>query len=99
VHNNQVRLPYTVDGSYGLLKVTRQRQFVVVETGVGLRVMIDGQNRLFLQVDERYKGQLCGMCGTYSDWQGDDFVRPDWSNATGAFDFGNSWRVMEDSSP
>uniref|UniRef100_A0A8C4Z5E9 Zonadhesin n=1 Tax=Gadus morhua TaxID=8049 RepID=A0A8C4Z5E9_GADMO len=87
-----VRLPYTVDGSYGLLKVTRQRQFVVVETGVGLRVMIDGQNRLFLQVDERYKGQLCGMCGTYSDWQGDDFVRPDWSNATGAFDFGNSWR-------
>ncbi|CAL8281732.1 unnamed protein product [Lota lota] len=99
VHNNLVHLPYSSNGSFGWLKVHRQRQLVVVETGVGLRVMIDGQNRLFLQVDERYKGQLCGMCGTYSGLQGDDFVRPDGSNAIGPFDFGNSWRVMEDSSP
>lgn len=99
VHNNLVELPYSSNGSYGTLKVHRQRQHVVVETDVGLRVTIDGQHRLFLQVDERYKGQLCGLCGTYSGWQLDDFLKPDGSNATGPFDFGNSWRVPEDSSP
>ncbi|KAG7272277.1 hypothetical protein CRUP_008527 [Coryphaenoides rupestris] len=99
VHNNKVNLPYSYNGSYGTLKVHRQRKHVVVETNVGLRVMIDGKNRLFLQVDERYKGQLCGLCGTYSGWQLDDFLKPDGSNAAGSFDFGNSWRVPEDSSP
>ncbi|KAK0137138.1 MAM and LDL-receptor class A domain-containing protein 2 [Merluccius polli] len=99
VHSNLVQLPYSSNGSYGSLKVYRQRHQVVVETNVGLRMMIDGKNRLFLQVDERYEGKLRGLCGTYSDWQGDDFVKPDWSNATGPFDFGNSWRVTEDSTP
>lgn len=99
VHNNPVPLPYSSNGSYGTLRVHRQRQHLVVETAVGLRLIIDGRNRLFLRVDERYKGKLCGMCGTYSGWQADDFQRPDGSNATSSFDFGNSWRVPEDSTP
>ncbi|KAJ3594687.1 hypothetical protein NHX12_003994 [Muraenolepis orangiensis] len=98
VNNKLELLPYYSIGSYGSLKVHRQGRHVVAESDVGLKVMIDGQNRLFLQVDERYKGEMCGLCGTYSGWQADDFLKPDGSNATGSFDFGNSWRVMEDSS-
>lgn len=91
----RVHLPYHTNGTYGSLKVYMRKQYVVLETSFGLRMMIDTQNRLFLQVDERYKGEMCGLCGTYSDLQGDDFITPDGQNITSPFEFGNSWRVED----
>ncbi|KAM4605275.1 zonadhesin [Polymixia lowei] len=96
VHNRLIHLPYNAKGTYGSLKIYAKKQYVILETTFGLRMMIDRQNRLFLQVDERHKGELRGLCGTYSDDQGDDFIKPDGRNATEPFDFGNSWRVTED---
>lgn len=91
-----VPLPYATNGTYGSLKVYMEKHYVVLATTFGLRMMIDGQNRLFLQVDERYKGTICGLCGTYSGYQDDDFIMPDGNEAANDFEFGNSWRVMED---
>ncbi|XP_056149882.1 zonadhesin-like [Lampris incognitus] len=97
INHLQVSLPYSTNGIYGSILVYRKNQYIVLETSFGLRLTIDGWNRLFLQVDERHKGGLCGLCGTYSDDQSDDFTKPDGKQAGGAFEFGNSWRVMEDS--
>lgn len=94
---NDVPVPlpfFSKKGSSSSIWVFTKGNYIILETTFGLRMMIDGENRLFLQVDERYKYELCGLCGTYSEQQDDDFVTPGGQNATGAFEFANSWRVQ-----
>ncbi|XP_068456117.1 zonadhesin [Clinocottus analis] len=93
VNNSAVRLPFSTHGPYGSVWVNLKKTYIVLETTFGLRMTIDAQNRLFLQVDERYKYELCGLCGTYSERQDDDFVTPGGDNTTGPFEFGDSWKV------
>ncbi|XP_034411592.1 zonadhesin-like [Cyclopterus lumpus] len=93
VNNSTVQLPYSTYGTYGSVWVDQKKNYIVLETTFGLRMTIDTRNRLFLQVDERYKYELCGLCGTYSERQDDDFVAPGGQNATGPFEFGDSWKV------
>ncbi|XP_056247120.1 zonadhesin-like [Seriola aureovittata] len=93
VNNGLVHLPYSTNGTYGSVWVHKESNYIILESTFGVRIMVDGQNRLFLQVDERYKHELCGMCGIYSGHQDDDLVTPDGQNATDAFQFGESWRV------
>ncbi|KAG5286596.1 hypothetical protein AALO_G00016710 [Alosa alosa] len=69
--------------------------YVHLHTDFGLSLLFDGENRLFLQVDERYKGQICGLCGTYSGSQFDDFVTPDGELLGRPGPFGNSWKVAD----
>ncbi|XP_064848656.1 zonadhesin-like isoform X2 [Oncorhynchus masou masou] len=87
-------LPVTVNGTYGEVKLYKKKQYTVMETTFGLRMLLDDQSRLFLQLDERYKGKMCGLCGTYSDDQGDDFMTPNGTKPeTNVVTFANSWRV------
>lgn len=72
-----------------------KEKYIILETGFGLRIGVDGENRMFLQVDERYRFELCGLCGTYSGQQDDDFVTPDGINVTEALEFGDSWKVPD----
>ncbi|XP_061653129.1 zonadhesin-like [Phyllopteryx taeniolatus] len=92
-NNSLVRLPYSTAASYGSVWVYKDNSYVVMETTFGLRMVIDGQNRFFFQVDDSYKYQLCGLCGTYSEQQDDDFIKPSGQNATDPFEFGDSWRA------
>ncbi|XP_051943890.1 zonadhesin-like isoform X2 [Hippocampus zosterae] len=93
VNATYVELPYSITASYGSVWVYENNSYVVLETSFGLRMVVDGKNRFFLQVDESYKYQLCGLCGTYSEQQDDDFIKPSGQNATDPFEFADSWRA------
>ncbi|KAM3604152.1 uncharacterized protein V6R79_007108 [Siganus canaliculatus] len=96
VNNTHVQPPYSFADANISLWVYKKNNYTVLETTFGIRMMIDGQNRFFLQVDERYKYELCGLCGTYSEHQDDDFITPGGENVSGPFEFGDSWRVGDD---
>nr|XP_040028075.1 zonadhesin isoform X2 [Gasterosteus aculeatus aculeatus] len=96
VNNSLVRLPYSTNGTFGSVWVHQKKNYIILETTFGLRMTIDARNRLFLEVDEQYKYELCGLCGTYSERQDDDFVTPGGQNATGSLEFGDSWRLPGD---
>ncbi|CAK6969487.1 zonadhesin [Scomber scombrus] len=91
VNHGRVQLPYSTNGAYGSIWVYMRNSYIILDTTFGLRIMIDGQNRLFLQVDESYMYELGGLCGTYSNEQEDDFLQG--QNYTDPFEFGDSWRV------
>uniref|UniRef100_A0A4W3JFQ8 VWFD domain-containing protein n=1 Tax=Callorhinchus milii TaxID=7868 RepID=A0A4W3JFQ8_CALMI len=57
----------------------------------------NGGHELMVIVNERYKGELCGLCGTYTENQLDDFLKPDGILASDSNQFGNSWIVQDNS--
>uniref|UniRef100_A0A8B9ECK2 VWFD domain-containing protein n=1 Tax=Anser cygnoides TaxID=8845 RepID=A0A8B9ECK2_ANSCY len=84
----QVSLP--VDLKHGT-RVAVKGHYVVIDTSLGIQVKFDGDQELFIQVDESLKGQLCGLCGTFNDNQLDDFLKPDKVLEQDPNKFGDSW--------
>ncbi|KAM9316560.1 IgGFc-binding protein-like [Gastrophryne carolinensis] len=77
------------------ISVILDGSYVVVQTNFGLEVKFNGDQELIVKITENFKGQLCGLCGTYNDNQQDDFLTPAGSLAATANDFGKSWRVPD----
>ncbi|XP_077204093.1 IgGFc-binding protein-like isoform X4 [Paroedura picta] len=96
VYVNGVRVPALPVKLPQGVEVEERPPYVVLRSPFGLRVTFDGDQELFVQVDERHKGHLCGLCGTYSGSQLDDFRRPDGILEHDPDAFGHSWRVADD---
>ncbi|XP_072266263.1 IgGFc-binding protein-like [Pyxicephalus adspersus] len=78
------------------ISVSLSGSFVALQTDFGLEVNFNGDQELFVKVNENLKGKLCGLCGTYNGNQRDDFLTPEGLFAPTSNDFGNSWRVPDD---
>uniref|UniRef100_A0A7M4F1K5 VWFD domain-containing protein n=1 Tax=Crocodylus porosus TaxID=8502 RepID=A0A7M4F1K5_CROPO len=74
VNGIQVALPVSLPPG---ISVALQGAYVVVDTPIGIQVKFDGDHEIFVRADERLRGQLCGLCGTYTENQLDDFLKPD----------------------
>ncbi|RLV62604.1 hypothetical protein DV515_00019134, partial [Chloebia gouldiae] len=68
-------------------------------SGSYVRLQFSGDHELLVKVSEKYKGKLCGLCGTYTGSQQDDFMRPDGVVVPDFNDFGSSWMVPDDEWP
>ncbi|NXW35735.1 ZAN protein, partial [Phaetusa simplex] len=93
VNGVQVYLP--MDLNHGA-RVAMKGHYVVIDTSLGIQVKFDGDQELFILVDESLKGQLCGLCGTFNDNQLDDFLKPDKVLEQDPNKFGDSWLVKDD---
>uniref|UniRef100_A0A3B4C2R8 Zonadhesin n=1 Tax=Pygocentrus nattereri TaxID=42514 RepID=A0A3B4C2R8_PYGNA len=92
VNGSQVTLPYSHSTS---VKVLQKGPYVQVDTNFGLRFLFNGNDRLFVQLDERHMGTTCGLCGTYSGSQFDDFLTPDGNVVPYPHDFASSWNTHD----
>ncbi|XP_042574853.1 MAM and LDL-receptor class A domain-containing protein 1-like isoform X2 [Cyprinus carpio] len=90
-NGGQVRLPAEFGSS---VSVFQSGPYAQVNTNFGLRLLF-GNARLFVQVDERYRGVLCGLCGTYSGSQFDDFLTPEGNTVANPHEFARSWKTND----
>lgn len=81
------------------ISVSQSGSYVVIDTHFGLQLKFNGDHELLVHVTERYQGKLCGLCGTYTNSQKDDFMRPDKVVVQDFNEFGHSWRVSDDKWP
>ncbi|XP_074733517.1 IgGFc-binding protein-like [Strix uralensis] len=92
---NGVQVYHPVDLNHGA-RIATKGHYVVIDTSLGFQVKFDGDQELFILVDESHKGQLCGLCGTFNDNQLDDFLKPDKVLEQDPNKFGDSWLVKDD---
>ncbi|XP_030350861.1 zonadhesin-like [Strigops habroptila] len=81
------------------VNISLSGSYVRVSTELGLQLLFNGGDELLVKVSEKHKGKLCGLCGTYTGSQQDDFMRPDGVVVPDFNDFGASWMVPDDEWP
>ncbi|PKK19329.1 zonadhesin-like, partial [Columba livia] len=78
------------------LSIESVGRFIVVETDFGVIVKYDGNHHLEITLPHSYFSKVHGMCGNFNDNGEDDLSLPN-GTLVSATEFGNSWKVEEDS--
>uniref|UniRef100_A0A8C3Q504 Uncharacterized protein n=1 Tax=Geospiza parvula TaxID=87175 RepID=A0A8C3Q504_GEOPR len=87
----KINLPYA-DESFEIWKLSSV--FLQVKTQIGLQILYDREGlRLYLQVDERWKDDTVGLCGTFNGNTEDDFLSPVGVTESTPELFGNTWKT------
>ncbi|ODM93437.1 BMP-binding endothelial regulator protein [Orchesella cincta] len=89
VNGKRVALPY----NHGTLSITQDGYTASVETGVGVKLLWDGDSFLEVTVPHALKGRLCGLCGNFNGNKSDDFMTRRGGPVNHPNEFGQSWRV------
>ncbi|NXC41753.1 SSPO protein, partial [Penelope pileata] len=90
---NGVAVPEGQPHLHGGIGVTWLGDFVVVESGLGVRVKLGGHGTVYVTVTAELRGSTRGLCGPYNEDPADDFLRAGGDMALFAASFGNSWRI------
>ena len=77
----------------GTLRIFEDGYSAVVETGVGVQLLWDGDSFLEVSVPHAMQGRLCGLCGNFNGNKSDDFTTRRGGFANHPSAFGQSWRV------
>uniref|UniRef100_A0A8C4S3B0 Zonadhesin n=1 Tax=Erpetoichthys calabaricus TaxID=27687 RepID=A0A8C4S3B0_ERPCA len=73
--------------------------YSVLETDFGLVVKFDGVHHLEINIPGAYFNKVCGMCGNYNGYTGDELLMPNGQLAKDEVQLGNSWKSEGDSDP
>ncbi|XP_031673109.1 otogelin-like [Oncorhynchus kisutch] len=87
----RISLPYS-DEVFHIQELSSM--YLQVRTALGLHLQYSWREfRLYLQVDELWKGDTVGLCGTFNGNIQDDFLSPSGMIESTPHLFGNAWRV------
>ncbi|NWV08573.1 OTOG protein, partial [Ptilonorhynchus violaceus] len=87
----KINLPYA-DELFEIRKLSSV--FLQVKTHLGLQILYDREGlRLYLRVDERWKDDTVGLCGTFNGNTEDDFLSPVGVTESTPELFGNTWKT------
>ncbi|XP_034019438.1 otogelin [Thalassophryne amazonica] len=93
----RISLPYS-DDIFHIEELSSM--FLQVKTKLGLHLNYSWKDfRLYLEVDELWKDDTLGLCGTFNGNIQDDFLSPSGMIESTPQLFGNSWRVSSACSP
>ncbi|XP_034536265.1 mucin-5AC-like [Notolabrus celidotus] len=67
--------------------------YLVVTIRKGLVLMWDQKTSLFIKLDPKFQGKVCGLCGNYDGNSKNDFTTPSEETVADVLEFGNSWKV------
>ncbi|XP_052458890.1 otogelin-like [Carassius gibelio] len=87
----RISLPYSDD----VLQIQElSSMFVQVKSSQGLRLQYNWREfRLYLQLEEQWRDDTVGLCGTFNGNIQDDFLAPSGMIESTPYLFGNAWRV------
>nr|XP_043881875.1 alpha-tectorin-like [Solea senegalensis] len=94
VNGNFASTPFSL--SNGTVQVYQSGFAVVISADFGLEVSYDAYHYVRISVPYTYQNGTCGLCGTFTNNQSDDFRTRSGEIVTSDVVFGNSWRVPGD---
>ncbi|XP_034444063.1 mucin-5B-like [Hippoglossus hippoglossus] len=83
VNNEPVSIPFTHAG----ISIERTVSYVKLEAKLGLVLMWNQDDVLWIELEPRYRKQTCGLCGDFNGVQVDENFS--------ATDYGEDWKVNE----
>ncbi|XP_071077151.1 mucin-19 isoform X3 [Desmodus rotundus] len=72
--------------------------YLILKFVIGVTVIWDKNTRMSVILDPQWNGKVCGLCGNSNGDLKDDFTTRHSSVATGALEFGNSWKTTQECS-
>nr|KAF6374184.1 hypothetical protein mPipKuh1_009423 [Pipistrellus kuhlii] len=72
--------------------------YLILKFASGITVIWDKNTRMTVILEPYWNGKVCGLCGNSNGDLKDDFTTRHSSVATGALEFGNSWKTSQECS-
>ncbi|XP_069037957.1 mucin-5AC-like [Lepisosteus oculatus] len=67
--------------------------YLVIEANNGLILMWDKKTSMFIKLNPKFQGLVCGLCGNYDGNENNDFTTRSQAVVVDTLEFGNSWKV------
>nr|XP_046250588.1 mucin-5AC-like [Scatophagus argus] len=89
VDDKLVSVPF----SQGGITIGRTSSYVKIEAKLGLVVMWDEKDTLWVEMDAKFQNQTCGLCGDFNGVYDAEFVKPETGEPVSLEYYGNLWKI------
>uniref|UniRef100_A0A8C4DDR5 Mucin-2 n=1 Tax=Dicentrarchus labrax TaxID=13489 RepID=A0A8C4DDR5_DICLA len=80
-------------GSHIQYKMRKVGLYLVIESAIGLTVILDKKTTVRILLDPKHSGEVCGLCGNFDGDAQNDFTTNGQLTVSNQLEFANSWKV------